>query len=204
MPTKDPRVDAYIAGAAEFARPVLRHLRRLVHASCPAVEETIKWQFPTFMHQGMLCGMAAFKQHCTFGFWKHALIIDQDPANKAKAEEAMGQLGRITSLADLPADRVLMGYVRQAVQLNEQGVKLPRATKPRAKKPLIVPPDLTAALRRNPRARRTFEDFSPSHKREYIEWITEAKREETRTKRLETTIAWLEQGKPRNWKYMNC
>lgn len=204
MPTKDRRVDAYIAKAAPFAKPILEHLRQLVHAGCPEVEEAIKWRFPTFMHKGMLCGMAAFKQHCTFGFWKHKLIVDQNPANKAKAEEAMGQMGRLTSLADLPSDKILLSYIKQAIRLNEQGVKAPRAPKPRVKKELVIPPILTAALKRNKQAQQTFENFSPSHKREYIEWIAEAKRDETRTKRLETTIAWLEQGKPRNWKYMNC
>ena len=203
MPKQDRRVDAYIAKSADFARPILKHLRQLVHAGCPDVEETIKWKFPTFMHQGMLCSMAAFKQHCTFGFWKHALI-DQDLAHKARTEEAMGQLGRITSMSDLPPDKVLLGYLKRAVQLNEAGVKVPRATKPHRKKALTVPPILASALKRNKLAQQTFENFSPSHQREYIEWITEAKREETRVKRLETTIAWLADGKPRNWKYMNC
>jgi len=204
MPDKDSRVDAYIAGSADFAKPILKHLRRLVHAACPEVEEAIKWQFPVFEHKGMLCNMAAFKGHCTFGFWKHTLIWDQDPSNKEKSEEAMGQLGRITTLSDLPSDDVLIGYIKQAVRLNEQGIKVPRALKPRRTAPVVVPPDLTASLRRNKKAAETFTNFSPSHKREYIEWITEAKREETRTKRLVTAIAWLAEGKPRNWKYMNC
>jgi uncharacterized protein YdeI (YjbR/CyaY-like superfamily) len=204
MAKKDSRVDAYIAAAADFAKPILKHLRQLVHKGCPEVEETIKWQFPTFMHQGMLCGLAAFKQHCTFGFWKHALIIEQDPANKKKMDEAMGQLGRITSLSDLPPDKVLLGYLKTAARLNEAGIKVPRPPKPRAKKPLVVPDYLAAALRKNKRALETFTRFSPSHKREYIEWLTEAKRDETREKRLETTMAWLKEGKPRNWKYVNC
>jgi uncharacterized protein YdeI (YjbR/CyaY-like superfamily) len=204
MPKQDRRVDAYIAKSADFAKPILKHLRQLVHATCPKVEETIKWQFPTFIHEGMLCGMAAFKQHCTFGFWKHALILDQSPANKEKAEQAMGQLGRITSLSDLPRDRVLIGHIKTAVRLNEQGIKVPRGFKPRRKAPVVAPPDLAAALKRNQKASETFANFSPSHKREYVEWITEAKRKETRTKRLEITIAWLAEGKSRNWKYVNC
>lgn len=204
MPTKDRRVDAYIAKSATFAWPILAHLRQLVHTGCPEVEETIRWQCPTFMHQGMLRGMAAFKQHCTFGFWKHALILDQNPATKTKAEAAMGQMGRITSLSELPPDKVLLGYIKAAVRFNKQGGKLPRAPKPRAKKKLVIPPSLAAALKQNKQARETFENFSPSHQREYIEWIAEAKREETRSKRLETTITSLAQGKPRNWKYMSC
>ena len=204
MSKKDKRVDAYIAKSADFAKPILEHLRKLVHQVCPEAEETIKWQFPCFMHKGMLCSMAAFKQHCTFGFWKHTLIINQNPAAKAKAEEAMGHMGRITSLSDLPSEKALVGYIKQAVQLNEQGVKVPRPEKPKGNRTLVVPPILVDALKRNKRAQQTFENFSPSHKREYIDWITDAKREETREKRLETTLAWLAAGKPRNWKYMSC
>ena len=204
MSKKDKRVDAYIANAADFAKPILEHLRDLVHSACPEVEETIKWQFPCFMHKGMLCSMAAFKQHCTFGFWKHSLIIKQNPTAKAKAEEAMGHMGRITSLSDLPRDKVLAGYIQQAVELNERGIRLPRPEKPKANKKLIVPPILVDALKRNKQAQQTFENFSPSHKREYIEWISEAKRDETREKRLAMTIVWLNEGKPRNWKYLNC
>ncbi len=204
MPKKDHRVEAYIATSADFAKPILQHLRQLVHTGCPEVEETIKWQFPTFMHKGMLCIMAAFKQHCTFGFWKRALIMDQSPANEKKAEEAMGQLGRITCLSDLPSDKILMGYVKHAVRLNEQGVKVPRAPRPRGKVVLTIPSALTAAVKKNKKALETFENFSPSHQREYIEWLTEAKREETLAKRLATTIVWLAKGKPRNWKSANC
>jgi uncharacterized protein YdeI (YjbR/CyaY-like superfamily) len=201
MSTIDKRVDAYIANSAEFAQPILEHLRQLVHRACPEVEETIKWRFPCFMYKGMLGSMASFKQHCTFGFWKHALIINQNPAAKAKAEEAMGHMGRITSLSDLPPDKVLVGYIKQAIQLNEQGIKVPRPEKPKPNRNLPVPRILADALKRNKKAERTFENFSPSHKREYIEWITEAKREDTRRKRLATTVAWLTEGKPRNWKY---
>jgi len=204
MAKLDRRVGAYIARSMAFAKPILTHLRQLVHAACPEVEETIKWQFPVFEHKGILCSMAAFKAHCTFGFWKHALILDQAPANKEKAEEAMGQLGRITSVADLPSDKTLMAYIKQAVCLNEQGIKVPRTPKPRRKAPMAIPPDLAAALTRNKSASETFANFSSSHKREYVEWITEAKREATRTKRLATAVGWLAEGKPRNWKYMNC
>lgn len=203
MAQKDPRVDAYIVAAADFAKPILKHLRQLIHSACPDVEETIKWSCPAFMHQGTLCGMAAFKQHCTFGFWKHDLIIKQDSANKKKADEAMGQLGRLASLADLPSDKILSGYIKEAVRLNVEGIKSPRARKP-AKRPVVVPDYFAAALRKNKKALQTFENFSPSHKREYIEWLTEAKRDETRTKRLETALAWIAEGKARNWKYMNC
>ncbi len=204
MARKDLRVDAYIASSAGFAKPILKHLRKLMHSACPEVEETIKWQFPTFMFKGMLCSMAAFKAHCTFGFWKHALIIDHDSTTDNKLNEAMGQLGRITAISDLPSDDVLSNYVKQAVRLNEQGIRVPRTPKPLKKKNLIVPDYFRTALKKNPRALKTFENFTTSHRREYVEWLGEAKREETRAKRLATTLSWLAEGKPRNWKYMNC
>jgi uncharacterized protein YdeI (YjbR/CyaY-like superfamily) len=197
MGTRDPRVDAYIARSAEFARPILEHLRETVHAACPDVEETIKWGAPTFMYHGMLCGMAAFKQHCTFGFWKGSLVVD---AAHDRSDEAMGQFGGIRSVADLPPKRTLAGYVRRAAKLNEEGVKAPRAQKGR-KQPLPVPDDLAAALRRNPRALGVFEKFPPSHRREYVEWIVEAKRAETRERRIAQAVEWIADGKQRNWKY---
>jgi uncharacterized protein YdeI (YjbR/CyaY-like superfamily) len=201
MPKIDPRTDAYIAKSADFAQPILRHLRQLVHQACPEAEETIKWNFPVFMHKGMLCSMAAFKEHCTFGFWKAPLIFAK---HGERAKEAMGHFGRITSLADLPSDKMLRGYIQKAAQLNETGLKLPRKTRPKVDRALEVPVDLEAALQVNKKARSTFESFSYSHKKEYVEWIAEAKREDTRQKRLETTLQWLAQGKSRNWKYANC
>jgi uncharacterized protein YdeI (YjbR/CyaY-like superfamily) len=203
MAKRDERVDAYIAGSAEFARPILEHLRAIVHAACPEVEETMKWSFPHFQYKGMLCSMAAFKEHCAFGFWNGALIVpDAAEAN----EQAMGHLGRISKLSDLPSKKVLAGYIRQAVKLNDEGVKARSRAKPKATapRPVVVPDDLAAALGSHAAARATFEGFSPSHKREYIEWITEARTEATRTKRLNQAIEWLAEGKPRNWKYMNC
>jgi len=206
MPSKDPRVDAYIARSADFARPILQHLRRLVHTGCPDVEETFKWSFPHFMHKGILCSMAAFKHHCAFGFWKGELILKAiDGAQSMRKEkDAMGQFGRITSLTDLPEDRLLIEWVKTAVQLNEAGVKTPSRVRSKTPKRLIVPPDLVAALRENRTARTSFDGFSYSHRKEYVEWITEAKRPETRQKRLHTTVQWLAQGKPRNWKYADC
>lgn len=199
MSTKDPRVDAYIAAAAPFARPILKSLRQSIHAVCPGVEETMKWSFPHFLHHGILCSMAAFKAHCSFGFWKGSLIV-----GTARAGEAMGQLGRITALPDLPSQKVLAGWIAQAMKLNEQGTRAPPKSAARPKPDLRTPPDLAAALAKSPAARKTFAAFSPSCKREYIEWIVEAKREETRAKRLATTLEWLAQGKKRNWKYENC
>jgi uncharacterized protein YdeI (YjbR/CyaY-like superfamily) len=202
VPKKDPRVDAYIAKSADFAKPILTHLRKLVHKACPNVEETLKWNMPAFLHKGILCGMAAFKAHCTFGAWKHSLIKTQLTADD-KSDEAMGRLGRITSKADLPPDKVLLAYVSEAVRLNDDEIQRKRP-KPRAKKKLIVPPDFAAAMKKYRRALETFEGFSYSHKKEYVEWIAEAKRPETRAKRVETSIAWLAEGKSRNWKYAKC
>ena len=200
MSQRIAQVDAYIARSAEFARPILHHLRDLVHATCPDVEEAMKWNAPHFLYKGMLCGMSAFKAHCSFGFWKGTLVVGEGP----ESAEGMGQFGRITRLSDLPPDPVLIGLIQRAMTLNDQGVKAPARSKPRAPREVIVPDDLTAALRQNARAQATFEGFSPSHRREYVEWITEAKTEATRHRRLEKAIGWMAEAKPRNWKYLNC
>jgi len=202
MSNKDPRIDAYIARSADFARPILTHLRQLVHAACPEVEETMKWSFPHFDYKGMLCSMAAFKQHCSFGFWKGELILGQSPGGAR--DEGMGHFGRITAISELPADKVMMGHIKKAVQLNETGVSKPTSPRPKTRKELIVPDDLRSALKKNRKALATFENFSYSHKKEYVEWITEAKRHETRQCRLATTLEWLAKGKPRHWKYLEC
>jgi len=204
MAKKDSRVDACIAKAAPFAQPILKHIRKLVHAGCPEVEETIKWQFPSFMYKGMLCGMAAFKNHCTFGFWKHELIFGKEKLVANGDERGMGQFGRITSLSDLPEDNVLLGYIKEAVRLNDEGVKVPSRAKPKKKMPLVVPDYFMKELKKNKKALAVFEGFSYSHKKEYTEWITEAKAEATRKRRIDTAIQWMTEGKARNWKYMNC
>jgi len=202
MAKLDPRVDACIAKSADFAKPILTHIRKLVHKACPEVEETIKWRFPTFMYKGMLCGMAAFKNHCTFGFWKHELIIVNN-GRPVESAGGMGQFGRITTLADLPKDELLLRYIKKAMRLNEDGIKVKRASA-KEQKPLSVPNYFMAGLRKNKKALTTFEGFSDSHKKEYLEWITEAKGEDTHKRRLETAIQWMSEGKARNWKYMNC
>lgn len=200
MPKKNPKVDAYIAEAAPFARPILKHLRKVVHAGCPGVEEVIKWGMPHFEYKGNLAGMAGFKKHCAFGFWKSALVLGPE---KAKRQDAMGQFGCITILADLPEEKTLLGYVRKAAELNEKGISEPRQTKPKTKGPRVleVPDDITAALGKNAKARKTFENFSYSHRKEYVEWITEAKRPETRQRRFATMLEMLAEGKSRHWKY---
>ena len=198
MATKDPRIDASIAKSAPFAQPILKHLRKVVHTGCPQVQETLKWSMPHFDYKGIMCGMAAFKEHCAFGFWKAELILDRG----ASAEKSgMGSFGCIRSLADLPAEKTLIGYVKKAAALNEAGIKVPGKTKPKKRAPLAMPDDLGAALKKNAKARKTFDGFSPSHRREYIEWITEAKREETRKTRLAACLQLLSEGKSLHWKY---
>jgi len=203
MPRTDPRVDAYIARSAPFAQPILKHIRDAVHTGCPEVEETIKWGFPHFDYKGVLCSMAAFKSHCAFGFWKGSLLAEKHPALAGAEDPAMGQLGRITALADLPEDETLLLYVREAAELNDRGIKSPNRSKPRKDRPEVeVPDDLRDALRTNREALATFEGFTPSNRREYVEWLAEAKSEETRKRRLDTAIEWMAEGKVRNWKYV--
>ena len=198
MPHRDPKVDEYIEKAAGFAKPILKRLRAAVHGACPEVEEDMKWSFPHFMYKGMLCSMASFKEHAAFGFWKGSLVV----GDTSKNAEAMGHLGRLTSLADLPPKTVLARYIKKAAALNDDGVKVERTAKRAAPKPVRVPPDLAAALNRSAAAHKTFSAFSPSHKREYIDWITEARTAPTRERRVKQTIEWLIEGKARNWKYM--
>ena len=205
MPNQtDPRVDAYIEKSGEFARPILRHLRKLVHEACPEAEETLKWSSPTWMYGGkILCGMAAFKQHAAFIFWHKGMIEVLGP-DADKSDTAMGSLGRLTSLADLPPDRRITKYIRAAAELTDSGVpSRPRPAKKRAA-PAAMPKDLQARLAKNKKAAANFESFSPSARNDYIEWITGAKQPATRERRLATTVEWVAEGKRRNWKYENC
>jgi hypothetical protein len=205
MGSRDKRIDAYIENAQPFAQPILREIREIVHAACPDVEETMKWSFPHFDYQGIMCSMASFKEHAAFGFWKGSLIRDAD--GNGLGGDAMGRFGRIKTRKDLPSKKVLTGYIRQAMKLNEEGVASPTrskaAAKGKEKAPLVVPDDLAAALalKKNAAARKHFDAFSYSHRKEYIEWITSAKRAETRTTRVAKTVAQLAEGKSQNWKY---
>lgn len=202
MKNKDPRIDLYISKSAEFAKPILMHLRELVHVACPDVEEKIKWSFASFDYKGPMCTMAAFKYHCAFGFWKASLMKDKTLTKNAESESAMGHYGKITSLKDLPSDKKIIAHIKEAMMLNEKGVKLPTKKAAKEKKEIMVPDYFLKQLKKNKKAFTTFDAFSPSHKREYVEWITEAKTEETKNRRMETAIEWLSHGKPRNWKYM--
>ena len=198
MPSHDPRVDAYIAKSADFARPILEEIRARVHAACPQVEETIKWGMPSFVHAGaILCGMAAFKQHASFGYWKHALVMGE------AERDGMGSYGRLASVRDLPPKARMQADLRKAMRLNEDGVK-PERRKSAPRPAPEVPDELASALEKNKAAKATFDAFAPGCRREYIEWIVEAKREETRAKRLAQALEWMAQGKRRNWKYEKC
>ncbi len=180
MGNRDKRIDAYIVKAQPFAWPILEHLRELVHKACPDVEESIKWSFPHFNYKGeMMCSMASFKQHCAFGFWKAALMKDKTLLANAKGETAMGHLGRITRLKDLPSDATIIRYLKEAMKLNDAGVKVEKKKRISINE-LVIPDYFVKELNKNKAALMTFVAFSPSNKKEYVRWITEAKTETTR------------------------
>jgi uncharacterized protein YdeI (YjbR/CyaY-like superfamily) len=203
---QNSKVDAYIQKAQPFAQPILVHLRKLVHTACPQVEETIKWSRPFFEYKGViLCNMSGFKQHCALGFWGQEIGAVLRKAGVVR-DGAMGSLGRITSLDNLPSDKDLLAWMRQATAFVDSGqYTSPIAARNKVVKPpkpaLKTPLDFAAALRKSKRAAAAFEAFSPSCKREYIEWIVDAKRQETRDQRIKTAVEWIAEGKQRNWKY---
>ncbi len=201
MGTRDKRIDAYIAKSADYAKPILNHIRELVHKTCPDVEENIKWGHPHFDYKGVFCGMAAFKQHTTFGFWKASLMKESLGKFTNAEDTAWGSLGQLKNLKDLPSDKILVACIKEAMKLNDEGVKLPQPKRTTEKKEVVVPDYFIKALSKNKTAKKIFEESSYSHKKEYVEWITEAKTEETRNKRIATAIEWIAEGKGRNWKY---
>jgi uncharacterized protein YdeI (YjbR/CyaY-like superfamily) len=198
--SRDERIDAYIARQADFARPILERIRAAVHAACPEAEETMKWSMPHFMYKGrMMAGMAAFKAHATFGFWRGKEVLGETGAER----DAMGQFGRLASAGDLPPDEVLQALIRKAAALNEAGPK-PSRPKQAANPGPETPADLAQALDANAPARATFDGFAPSCRREYVEWVVDAKRPETRARRVAQAVEWMAEGKRRNWKYEAC
>lgn len=203
MGNKSKEVDAYIAKSAEFARPILTRIRAAFHKACPDIEETIKWSMPHFEYKGIVANMAAFKAHVRFGFWKSKLMSDADGLFTGMGKTPMNML-KITSASELPKDKALIAYIKEAVRLNEGGVKPPqsRTKTTNDKKEIEVPIYFIAELKNNKKALKTFDSFSPTNRKEYVEWITEAKQDATRQRRIATAIAWLAEGKPRNWKYM--
>lgn len=201
MGTKNKKTDAYISKSTDFAKPILNHIRELVHKACPDTEEVIKWGFPHFDYKGMMCSMAAFKQHCAFNFWKASLMNDSEKILKIKDKDSMGGLGQLKSKSDLPPDKIFILYIKEAMKLNDEGAKLPVKKKITGKAELVIPEYFIKTLKKNRKALDTFENFAYSHRKEYINWITEAKTEETRNRRIETAVEWLSEGKSRNWKY---
>lgn len=199
MSKKSSEIDAYISRSEEFAQPILRKLRTAFHKGCPNLEERLKWGVPSFEYRGLLCGMAAFKKHVAWGFWRQREMAD--PHRIFKKEGMMGG-GKITEVAQLPAEKIIVEYVKAAVKLNEGGSRRKAVSK--SKPPVKVPAHFTRALRSNPRALATFEGLSPGHRREYVEWITGAKQEATRERRMATAIEWLAEGKSLNWRYEKC
>jgi uncharacterized protein YdeI (YjbR/CyaY-like superfamily) len=199
----DPRIDAYINKSAAFAQPILEHLRELVHKTVPDIEESIKWSMPFFTYKGQMFGnIAAFKAHCSFGLFGKAM---RDQLKKDGFDsDGMGSLGKLTSVKDLPPNKVLVGYIKQAAALIDDGAKTMTRPKKAAKPAPEVPAELAAALKKNKAAQKVWADFSPSCQREYTEWITEAKREATRQSRITQAVEWIADGKQRNWKYQNC
>jgi uncharacterized protein YdeI (YjbR/CyaY-like superfamily) len=202
MSKKDPRVDAYIAKSADFAKPILKQLRAMVHAAGPKIEEDIKWGAPAFIYHGLFACMAAFKKHCMFGFWNKEMQKSLKQLDAAKS--AAGQFGRLTTVADLPSKAEFARWVKLAMKLSASPVKAPmsaKTTKSKKRPPLKIPADFLTALGKNKKAHAAFTGFSYSHQKEYVEWITEAKREETRQKRMTQALEWLAEGKSRHWKY---
>jgi uncharacterized protein YdeI (YjbR/CyaY-like superfamily) len=197
----DPKIDAYILNAAPFARPILIHLREIVHIACPGTEEKMKWSFPHFDYNGPMCSMAAFKQHCAFTFWKGDLLSDPHKVLDKERKESMGQLGKLTSVDDLPSDEILISLIKEAMKLNDEGIKLPQKPKTGDLKVLEIPDWFSEALRSNPAAHDHFQNSSLSHRKEYVEWVVDAKREETRAERMKKTLGLLAEGKNLNWKY---
>ena len=202
MAKTDKKIDAYIAKAQPFAKPILEHFREVIHKNCPDVEEKMKWSFPHFDYNGqMMASMAAFKQHCSVGFWKASLMDDPKGAFGLERGEGMGHLGKLTNVKDLPSDKVLADFIKQGMKFNEEGVKVVKA-KPVEKKDVVIPDYFAAALNKNKKALAGFVKFSPSQQREYIDWLVEAKTEATRNSRMETALEWIAEGKIRNWKYL--
>jgi uncharacterized protein YdeI (YjbR/CyaY-like superfamily) len=198
----DERIDAYIGKSAPFAQPILEYIRQLVHAASPLITENVKWGMPFFEYKGPVCMMAAFKQHCAFGFWKASRLDDPNHLLNPGEDAAAGSFGRVYTLADLPAEEAIKDFILQAIKINESGVKTPAIKKsPAEKKPLEVPDYFLTLLEEHPKAKETYEKFSPSHKKEYVEWIVDAKTDATREKRLAQAMEMMSEGKSRMWKY---
>lgn len=201
MKNTDKRIDEYIHKCQPFAIPILEHLRKLIHDTVPDVQETIKWGMPSFEYKGPFCSFAGFKQHCAFGFWKASLMKDADKMEK-NPFKAMGNLGRISSMQDLPSDKKLISWLKEAKKLNDDDVKLIRTSKTTTA--IEIPASFALALKKNKQAAAVYESFTPGQKKEYNMWIADAKTDATRDKRIAQAVEWISEGKKRNWKYEKC
>lgn len=201
MKNTSPAVDAYIAESADFAQPILKKTRRLFQQASPDIEETIKWRAPFFEYQGIVGYMVAFKKHVGFGFWKAELMSDPEKLFANEGNKEPTRL-KVSCLDDPPANKILEAYIKEAVEHNRKGVKIARSKAKRRDRELEIPDYFINAIRKNIQALATFEGFSHTNRREYVEWVAEAKRETTRERRLSTAVEWMAAGKPRNWKYM--
>lgn len=198
---KPTTFDQYIEQAADFAQPILNQLRSAVYKACPEAEEAFKWSSPSFMYQGkILCSMAAFKKHAAFTIWLGDQLSDPENILQTVGKTSMGQLSQLKTQEDLPKEEILIAYLKEAMLLTQKAVSKKSSAK--QKKELTVPEDLLAALETDSKAAETFNNFSYSNQKEYVEWLEDAKRESTRNKRLNTTLEWLQEGKVRNWKYL--
>jgi uncharacterized protein YdeI (YjbR/CyaY-like superfamily) len=198
-----PAVDLYIAKSADFAQPILHHLREILHEGAPDLVEEIKWSRPFFVYRGIILGnISAFKHHCSLGLWGSE-VAEVLRADGVASKEAMGSFGRITSLEDLPPRKKLLGYVKSAAKMIDEGVRTKSLVRqPKVAKPAVELPEVFAvALKKNKVATKHFDAMSPSCRREYVDWIVDAKRDETRDKRIATALEWIAIGKSRNWKY---
>jgi len=194
------KIDAYIEKSQDFAKPVLHYIRETVHEFCPDAEETMKWSFPHFIYKGKnLCAMASFKQHCTFGFWLEKEMKTMQEITQNIEKNSMFSLGKIEQVADLPSKPQLKKAIKEAMELTDMGVTMKKA--PPSKIEMEIPDYFQRALEAHPKAKEIFEKASPSFRKEYIAWVTEAKTEATRDKRLEQSLEWIAEGKGRNWKY---
>lgn len=194
------KVDEYIEKSPDFAKPILQYLREIIHEACPDAEEAIKWQFPTFMYKGkILCSITAFKHYCSLGFWLHQEMKTLQEIETSAEKSSMFSLGKVTRLEDLPSKPQLKRAIREAMELTDMGVTMKKA--PPSKIEMEIPDYFQSALDARPKAKEIFEKASPSFRKEYIAWVTEAKTEATRNKRLEQSLEWIAEGKARNWKY---
>ena len=202
MKNRSPEVDAYIEKSADHAQPILKKIRDLYHKACPEIEETIKWGFPHFEYDGLVGNVASFKEHVALGFWEGLALSDPENILEQLGKTGMAS-AKFPTAADVPTDAILSAYIEEALDLNVQGVKPVRSAQKRARpKELKLPADFGTALKKSKKGLKTFEGFSLTNRKEYIEWVTEAKRDETRKRRIATSVEWLSEGKPRNWKYM--